>query len=143
MLSEQSANRQAGEDTSGARNGGSEPFGRRRNSVQQDQTVAQMAQEVLMHQAKALAHRSGHSLEDAHQAVSETEAGRQLRELANCEHRHERAKQWQASVFWERAEERFMHEIGSEALARFAAERPYSWVESYMERLEGKEERAP
>ena len=27
-------------------------------------------------------------------------------------------------------------------LSRFAAERPYSWVESYIERLEGKEERA-
>jgi hypothetical protein len=50
--------------------------------VQEDQTVSEMAQEVLMRQAKALAHRSGHSLEDAHQAVSETEAGRQLRELA-------------------------------------------------------------
>jgi len=27
------------------------------------------------------------------------------------------------SVFWERAEERFMHKIGSEALSRFVAER--------------------
>jgi hypothetical protein len=36
-----------------------------------------------------------------------------------------------------------MHHIGSEALSRFASERPYSWVESYMERLEGKEEPAP
>jgi hypothetical protein len=35
-----------------------------------------------------------------------------------------------------------MHQIGSEALSRFAAERHYSWVESYIERLEGKEERA-
>jgi hypothetical protein len=91
--------------------------------VQQDQTVSQMAQEALMRQAKALAQRSGHSLEDARQAVSDTEAGRQLRDLAQGEHRHEKAKQWQASVFWERAEERFMHQIGSEALSRFAAER--------------------
>ena len=101
-----------------------------------------MAQEVLMRQAKALAHRSGHSLEDAHQAVSHTQAGRQLRVLANGEHRHEKAQAWQASVFWERAEERLMHQIGSEALSRFASKRPYSWVESYMERLEGKEQRA-
>jgi hypothetical protein len=43
--------------------------------------------------------------------------------LAQGEHRHEKAKQWQASVFWERAEERFMHQIGSEALSRFAAGR--------------------
>jgi hypothetical protein len=109
--------------------------------VQQDQTVSQMAQEALMSQAKALAQRSGHSLEDARQAVSDTEAGRQLRDLANGEHRHEKAKQWQASVFWERAEQRFMHQIGSEALSLYS--RPlYSWLEGYMERLEGKEERA-
>jgi hypothetical protein len=62
-------------------------------------------------------------LEDARQAVVDTEAGRQLRDLAQGEHRHEKAKQWQASVFWERAEERLMHQIGSEALSRFAAGR--------------------
>jgi hypothetical protein len=101
-----------------------------------------MDQEVLMRQAKALSHRSGHSLEDARQALSDTEAGRQLRDLAMGEHRHEKARHWQSSVFWDRAEERLMHQIGSEAVSRFAAERPYSWVESYMERLEGKEERA-
>jgi hypothetical protein len=82
-----------------------------------------MTEEVLMRQAKALAHRSGHSLEDARQAVSDTEAGQQLRELANGEQRHVKAGHWQASVFWERAEERFMHQMGSEALSRFAAER--------------------
>jgi hypothetical protein len=110
--------------------------------VQQDQSVSEMAEEALMRQAKALAHRSGHSLEDARQAVSETEAGRQLKGLAQGEHRHEKAKDWQGSVFWGRAEERLMHHIGSEALSRFAAERHYSWLESYMEWLEGKEERA-
>jgi hypothetical protein len=101
-----------------------------------------MAQEALMRQAKALAQRSGHSLEDARRAVVDTQAGRQLRDLAQGEHRHEKAKQWQASVFWERAEQRFMHQIGSEVLSRFTAEHEYSWLESYMERLEGKEERA-
>ena len=30
---------------------------------------------------------------------------------------------WQASVFWGRAEERFMHRIGSEVLSRFVAQR--------------------
>jgi hypothetical protein len=82
------------------------------------------------------------AVEDARQAVADTQAGQQLRDLATSEHRHEKAKQWQLSVFWERAEERFMHQIGSEALSRFVAEHPYSWLESYMERLEGKEERA-
>ena len=110
--------------------------------MQQDQTVSEMAEEVLMRQTKALAHRSGYSLEDAQQAVSDTEAGRQLRVLANGEHGHEKAQAWQASVFWDRAEERLMHLYASEALTRFAAERHYSWLESYMERLEGKQERA-
>ena len=111
--------------------------------MNQDQSVSQMAEEVLMRQTKALAHRSGYSLEEARQAVSDTEAGRQLRDLASGEHRHEKAQAWQASVFWDRAEERLMHLYASEALSRFfAAERHYSWLESYMERLEGKQERA-
>jgi hypothetical protein len=82
-----------------------------------------MAQEALLRQAKALAQSSGHSMEDARQAVVYTQAGRQLRDLAQGEHRHQKAKQWQASVFWERAEERFMHQVGSQALSRFAADR--------------------
>ena len=91
--------------------------------MQQHQTVSQMAQEALMRQAKALAHRCGQSLRDARQAVSDTEAGRQLRDLANGEHRHEKPRHWQASVFWGRAEQRFMNHIGPEALSRFVAER--------------------
>jgi hypothetical protein len=114
---------------------------REEKSIQQDQTVSQMAQEVLMRQAKAIARRSGRSLEDARQAVSHTEAGRQLRDLAQGEHRLEKAQDWQASVVWGRAEERSMHLYRSEALSRFAAERHYSWLESYMGWLEGKEER--
>jgi hypothetical protein len=109
--------------------------------MQQDQTVSQMAEEVLMRQAKALARRSRQSLEDASQAVSDTEAGRQLKGLAQGEHRHKKAQAWQASVFWGRVEERSMHHFGSKALSRFAAERHYSWLESYMGWLEGKEER--
>jgi hypothetical protein len=90
--------------------------------LQEDQSVSEMAQEVLMRQAKALAHRSGHSLEDASQAVLDTEAGRQLRDLANGEHRHEKAQAWQAGVFWDRAEERMMRFYCSEALSRIDAE---------------------
>jgi hypothetical protein len=82
-----------------------------------------MAEEVLMRQAKVLAHQRGLSSEDARQAVLDTEAGRQLRDLAIGEHRHERAQEWQANVFWGRAEERLMHHFGSEALSRFVAER--------------------
>jgi hypothetical protein len=96
---------------------------REEKSVQRDQSVSEMAQEALERQAKALAQSNGHSLEEARQAVSETEAGKQLRDLAEGEHRHEKAQVWQASVFWERAEERFMRLSGSEVLSRFAAER--------------------
>ena len=112
--------------------------------MQPDQSVSEMAEEVLMRQAKALARRSGRALEDARQAVSGTEAGRRLKDLAIGEHRHKRASEWQASVFWERGEGRFMHQVGSEALSRFATERPYSsWVESDIDTPEGKEKRAP
>jgi hypothetical protein len=109
--------------------------------VQRDQTVSEMAQEILLRQAKALARRSRQSLEDARRAVSDTEAGRQLGDLANGEHGHEKAKDWQASVFWGRAEERLVYFYCSEAVSRFAAERHYSWLESYLGWLEGKEER--
>ena len=110
--------------------------------MQQHQSVQEIAEEALERQAKSLAQRRGLSLEDARQAVSDTEAGRQLKGLANGEHRHEMASEWQASVFWGRAEERLMHFYASEALSRFVAERHYSWLEGYMEWLEGKEQRA-
>ena len=97
--------------------------------MKQDQSVLQMAEEVLTRQAKALAHRSGRSLEDAKEAVSDTEAGRQLKGLASGEHRHEKARVWQAGVFWDRAEERLMHHYALDALSRFAAEDDYSWLE--------------
>jgi hypothetical protein len=96
---------------------------RKEKSVQKDQSVSEMAEEVLMRQAKALAQRSEHSLEGARQAVLDTEAGRQLRDLANGEHRHEKASEWQVNVFWDRAEERLMHYIGSEDLSCFAIDR--------------------
>jgi len=78
-----------------------------------------MAEEALMRQAKALARSSRRSLEDARQAVSGTEAGRRLEDLAMGEYRHTKASEWQAGMFWERAEERFMHQAGSETLSRF------------------------
>ena len=88
-----------------------------------DQTVAQMAEEVLARQAKAMLIHTGESFESALEAVLSTHAGQQLRDLANGEHRHEKASEWQLNVFWERAEERMMHLIGSEALSRFATDR--------------------
>ena len=109
-----------------------------------DQSVAQMAEEVLARQAKAILTHTGESFESALEAVSSTHAGQQLRGLANGEHRHEKAQVWQGSVFAERAEGR-LRDLGraseSTLLSRFAAERHYSWVENYMEWLRGKEER--
>src|SRR5215203_1755809 len=110
--------------------------------MQQEQTVSEMAREVLARQAEALARRSGWSLEEAIQVVSDTEAGRRLRDLANGEHRHEKVREWQAGVFWERAEERLMHLYGSEALSRLAVEGDYSWLEGHLEGPEGKEQQA-
>jgi hypothetical protein len=112
------------------------------DAVHQEQTVSEMAEEVLMRQAKTLARRSGRSLEDARRVVAGTDAGRKLKGLANGDHRQEKARAWQASVFWDRAEERLMHDFGSEALSRFVADRHYSWLEGYMEWLVGNEERA-
>lgn len=90
-----------------------------------EQTVSEMAEEVLDHQAKTLAAQTGQSFEAALKEVADTPAGRQLRELAESEYREQRAAQWQASLPWKRAEEHH-----------------YSWLESYMEWLEGKEARS-
>jgi hypothetical protein len=115
---------------------------RRKKSMRPEQTVNEMAEEVLARQAKAMVVRTREPFESALEAVASTEAGQQLRELANGEHRHEKAQDWQGSVFAERAEGRLIHlGIASDTLSRFVAERHYSWVENYMEWLEGKEER--
>jgi hypothetical protein len=108
-----------------------------------EQTISEMVEEVLANQAKSLAERTGQAFESALGIVADTEAGQQLRELANGEHRHEKAREWQASVRFERAEQQLTHLFGSEALSRFAGERDYSWVAGYLEWLEGKEARTP
>ena len=108
-----------------------------------DQNVAEMAQEVLGRQAKVMLAQTGQSFESALEAVASTEAGQQLRDLANGEHRLEKAQDWQVSLFEERAEGRLV-DLGNaweNTLSRFVAERHYLWVENYMEWLKGKEER--
>ncbi len=90
-----------------------------------EQTVEEMAEEVLVRQAKALVDRTGLPFETSLESVAETQAGRQLRELANSAYSEQRAANWQDSLPWQPAEERH-----------------YSWLESYMEWLEGKEARA-
>src|SRR5215203_2695506 len=74
--------------------------------MQKNQSVSEMATEVLARQAGARARRTGESLVEALRAVLQTEAGRRLRRLRDGEHRDERAEQWQPSLPRERAEER-------------------------------------
>ena len=90
-----------------------------------EQSGSEMVEEVLKRQAKALVGRTGQPLEAALEEVADTKAGRQLRELAHSEYQERKAAEWQANLPRRRAEERH-----------------YSWLESYMERLEGKEARS-
>ena len=74
--------------------------------MQPEQTVSEMALEVLERQAKALAERSGRPLEEALVEVLKTESGGQLSELAEGTHRSEMARQWQADLLRERVVQR-------------------------------------
>jgi hypothetical protein len=84
-----------------------ESFGKEgKGTVRDDQTVAEMTNEVLMRQAKARADRSGQPIEEAMEAVLNTEAGQQLRELRDGPHGDEGVEEWQVSIARERAQER-------------------------------------
>src|SRR5919206_3498306 len=74
--------------------------------MRENQSVSEMANEVLARQAAARAERTGESLEVALRAVLRTEAGMRLEELREGEHRDERAERWQSSLPRERTEER-------------------------------------
>ena len=68
-------------------------------------SVEEMANEVLMRQAKARADRTGESIEEAMEAVVNTEAGTQLRELRDAPHGEESVEEWQVGMARERAED--------------------------------------
>jgi hypothetical protein len=74
--------------------------------VSEDRSVEEMANEVLMRQAKARADWSGEPIEEALEAVVNTEAGTQLRELRDAPHDEESVEEWQVGMARERAEER-------------------------------------
>ena len=74
--------------------------------MQHNQSVSEMATEVLARQAADRARRTGESLVEALRTVLQTEAGRRLGQLRDGVHRGERAEQWQPSLPRERAEER-------------------------------------
>ena len=74
--------------------------------MQQDQTVSEMAQEVLARQAKARAERGGEPIEEAMEAVLKTEAGKQLRDLRDGPHGKEGVEEAQVDAARKRAKER-------------------------------------
>ncbi len=75
-------------------------------ALRKKQKVADMADEVLARQARARAKRTREPFDEALKAILETEAGRQLGELREGPHGHERAEQWQEELARERAQER-------------------------------------
>jgi hypothetical protein len=74
--------------------------------MREDQSVAEMANEVLMRQAKARVERRGEPIEEAMEAVLETEAGRQLTKLKDGPHGEEDVEETQVDAARERAKER-------------------------------------
>ncbi len=88
--------------------------------LQPEQTVSEMANEVLVRQAKARADRSGEPIEVAMEAVRNTEAGKQLIEYRDGPHGQEGVEETQVEAAWERAKER------AEALGERLGEAPES-----------------
>ena len=74
--------------------------------MHEDRSVEEMVNEVLMRQAKARTDRTGESIEEAMEAVLNTEAGTQLRELRDGPHGEESIEEAQVGVARERAQER-------------------------------------
>ena len=74
--------------------------------MRDDQTVAEMANEVLLRQAKTRSDRNGEPIEAAMSAVVGTEAGRQLAGLRDGPHGDEGVEEWQVGIARRRARER-------------------------------------
>ena len=71
--------------------------------MRDDQTVAEMANEVLLCQAKSRADRNGEPIETAMSAVMGTEAGRHLAGLRDGPHGDEGVGEWQVGIARRRA----------------------------------------
>jgi hypothetical protein len=74
--------------------------------MRKKQEVAEMADHVLLRRAKARAKRTRKPFQEALEAVTGTEAGRQLKELRDGPHHGEMAKEWQEGLARDRTEER-------------------------------------
>jgi hypothetical protein len=75
-------------------------------TLQPEQTVSEMAEEVLTRQAKARANRRGEHIEEAMEAVLKTEAGRELGELRDGPHGEEGVRESQVEAARDRARQR-------------------------------------
>jgi hypothetical protein len=112
--------------------------------VRAEQTVSEMVVESLARQAEALSEGNSKTFADAYAEVLETPARRQLGELANGPHRHEKAAEWQTGLLTDREARRPArlrtseggheggHEVGEDSL---------SWLGRYMDRVEGTDGR--
>jgi hypothetical protein len=76
-----------------------------------EQTVVEMAEEVLSRQTRAQVQRTGQPHASARAAVIQTPAGCQLEELRSGAHRHEEARYWQANLRFERVSEQASHPV--------------------------------
>ena len=76
-----------------------------------EQTLAEMAEEVLSRQTRAQVQRTGQSPASARAAVIQTPAGRQLEELRSGLHQHEEVRYWQANLLFRRASEQAGHHV--------------------------------
>jgi hypothetical protein len=76
-----------------------------------EQTVKEMAQEVLWRQARTSARRTGGPFVEALEEVVKTPAGRQLEELRCAPHQDEETRYWQANLLFERVSEQAGHPV--------------------------------
>jgi len=76
-----------------------------------EQTVNEMAEEVLSRQARAQVQRTGQSHASARAAVIQTPAGRQLEELRCGVHQYKEVRYWQANLLFKRVSEQAGHPV--------------------------------
>jgi hypothetical protein len=76
-----------------------------------EQTLVEMAEEVLCRQTRAQVQRTGQSRAEARAAVIRTPAGWQLEELRSGAHQHEEARYWQANLLFERVSAQAGHPV--------------------------------
>jgi hypothetical protein len=76
-----------------------------------EQTVDEMAEEILWRQARVLVLQTGEPFARALAAVLETPAGHELEELRGGPHQHEEARYWQANLLFERVSEQAGHPV--------------------------------